>query len=300
MNAVRIVLLLLAVMMVLLRYTADAQEDVLRPNGRGTDARVQQDDAPVIRVPGPILRVGIEGGLTYATLSRTIDGILPTSPYSIASSGSGVDVMYGVYAEVELSPMIALGMRLMVDNRRISATRDGLLQDCLILDEYGVPQSVSVVSLRGEYERTQSFVTFTPLLRLSITDRLFAQVGSTIQLPTSKISTAFTLTIPDSEPCSFNYGQPDSTKVSTSTSEETDYPALRLGLDVAIGYRIPLFDGLELVPRVGYQFMLSSFDGEAEGIDYSREYSDPPPRAYTSTASMMNHLQASLSLWFRL
>ncbi len=300
--------LLLLIIAVVGRFTSHAQEDVLRPNGRDRTTPDEINMAPEYGAagpgtagkPGPVIRVGFETGLNYSMLSRTVDGIIDTSPFALTRSGSGVSVLYGLYAELQLSPSVALGLRMMVDPKKVYASRDGILQDCVILDEYGVPQQTTVASMSGDFKQSQMFVALTPTVRVSITDRLFAQVGPTIHIPISHIKSTFTLVIDPDDQCLFNFGKPNASKTSTTEDESTEHPAIRIGLDAALGYRFPLSESIDLVPRAGFQLMFTTFDNATSGVDASRELTDPPARAYTASGASLNALQASVSLWFRL
>lgn len=285
--------------------SAFGQEDVLRPNGRGGVAATAEGsaasiDRPRQSGPGLVLRGGIEAGLGVNFFQRTIEGILPTSPVGLLSSGSGISPLYGVYAEIELSPTVSLGLRMMVDHKSVSGSKSGLLQDCIVNDAYGNPTQVTTASLSGEFTQSLTFFTFTPVVRFDLMDNFFAQVGPTIHLPTQNAQATTTLTIDPSDQCSFNFGQPNESKVNTTTAEDANIPAMRIGLDAAVGYRLPIADGIELVPRVGYQLMITSFDNESSGTDATRELTDPPVRDFIARPATLNSLQASIALWFRL
>lgn len=307
MHMVRGVLLLLMVAVVG-RFTSYAQEDVLRPKGRertstdvvNTAAEYGNAGPGTAGTPGPVIRVGVEAGMNYSMMSRTVNGIIETSPLSLTRSGTGVSVLYGLYAELELSPSVALGLRMIVDPKKVGSSRAGILQDCVVLDEYGVPEQVSVASMRGELNQTQTFIAIAPNVRVSITDRLFAQVGPTIQMPVNHIKGTVTYVIDPDDPCLFNFGQPNASKTNTIDGESLDHPSMRVGLDAALGYRFPLSDNIDLVPRAGFQLMFTPFDNATTGVDGSRELTDPPVRAFTASGALLNSLQASVSLWFRL
>ncbi|MBU3742032.1 MAG: PorT family protein [Candidatus Kapabacteria bacterium] len=289
-------------------HLALAQEDVLRPNGRGntppprSTASEPKAEAVASAGEGLVFRGGIEGGVNYSMASRTFVGLYDNSPYSVFAAGTGLAFTYGVYAEVELSPTVALGIRMYVDNKEFGDTKSGLLQDCLITDQFGTPIQVTVTPMTGEYTQTADYFSFTPLLRFSLNDNLFAQIGPTIQLPTGNVVTNLTQTIDPDEECSFDFGLPTESKVRTGRSESTpdEVPALRLGLDAAIGYRIPVGSGLEFVPRLGYQFMFTDMDNASGGVDTSRENTEPPARNFTVTGTTLNSLQFSIGFWFRM
>ncbi|MBU3700265.1 MAG: hypothetical protein FGM33_09725 [Candidatus Kapabacteria bacterium] len=281
-----------------------AQEDVLRPNGRvnitptaeeSSSARERRSASAEL-----VVRGGIEGGLGLNMYSKTISGIISTSPLSVFSSGTGVSPTYGVYAEIGITPTMSVGLRMMVDQKSVTGSKDGLLQDCIVNDEYGVPVRVTVASFRGEFTNVQTFFAFTPVLRFDLADNFFAQVGLPIHLPTENQQITSTQTIDPSDECFFNLGLPNQSKVNTVRTEETIYPSVRFGLDAAVGYRLPIGEGLELVPRIGYQLMFTPFDNESTGTDGTRASTDPPARDFVANAASLHSLQATIALWFRL
>jgi hypothetical protein len=188
---------------------------------------------------------------------------------------------------------------MMVDQKSVSGSKSGLLQDCETFDPYG-NSTFSVASMSGEFTQSLTFFTFTPVVRVDLMDNFFAQVGPTIHLPTQNAQSTVTLTIDPSDQCSFNFGQPNESKVNTVSTEDDNIPALRVGLDAAIGYRFAIADGMELVPRIGYQLMITSFDNESSGTDPTRASTDPPARDFIARPATLNSLQASIALWFRL
>lgn len=287
------------------QMAAFAQEDVLRPNGRGTSSppsatepvRTSDEQAPESRL---ILRGGIEAGLGLHMYGKTVEGVIATSPLTMFNEGAGLTPLYGVYAEVELTPSVALGIRMMVDEKTVNGEKSGLLQDCVIFDQNGVPVQVSVTSMKGEFTQTLTFFTLTPLVRFDIAGGLFAQIGPTIHLPAGKLQSTTTFTIDSGEDCFFDFGQPTQSKQFTANAETDNIPIIRLGLDAAIGYRFDVGNNLELVPRIGYQWMLTPLDNEETGVDLSREITDLSVRNYVARPASLHSLQVSLALWYRL
>lgn len=299
-------LVTVCLLIVVTHVTALSQEDVLRPNGRAKSSGaapsgvVTPDEPPAIPRSGPVIRGGVEGGLGLNMLSKSISGVIETSPLGMFTSASGVSALFALYAEIELSPSISLGLRVTDDEKYVYGSATGLLQDCLVTDANGTPLQVTVTSMSGEFTQTISYVALNPLVRIGLSDNLFVQVGPTVLLNASSLRAETTLTIDPDEECSFNFGQPNQSKVSSTVAEDADLPGMRLGLDAAIGYRLPIGGGFEIVPRLGYQMMFTPIDKESTGLDTSREATLPPARTFVAGAATLNSLQASLSLWFRL
>jgi len=275
-----------------------AQEDVLRPNGRPGDASSSSGRSK--KGKGLTWRLGLEAGINYSMASRDITGLIETSPLLAFSTGSGISPLFGIYAEVELTPSIAIGTRVLYDMKSFGNTKSDATLDCIILDEYGVVVNASTANLNAEYTQTVNYVTINPLIRWSVADRFFVHLGPVLQFATSDIETKIVQTMDDGEICRFNFGTPDSSTTFTSTGTDPADPSFRVGLDLGLGYRIPLTKTIDLVPRVGYQFMFTPYGKEETGIDASNAIMSPPERTYTATAPTLHSLQASLSLWFSL
>jgi hypothetical protein len=232
--------------------------------------------------------------------SRDITGPIATSPLLAFSSGSGISPMFGIYTEVELSSSFAIGARVLYDMKSFGNTKTDATLDCIIIDEYGSIVNTSTANLNTEYTQTINYVTINPLIRWSVADRFFVHIGPVLQFAASDVETELIQTMDDGEICRFNFGTPDSSMTLTTTTTEAADPSFRVGLDLGIGYRIPLSKTIDLVPRVGYQFMFTPYGKEEVGTDASNAIMSPPERPYTATAPMLNSLQASLSLWFTL
>lgn len=274
-----------------------AQEDVLRPKGRpgAVESGKRKSSSK-----GLTWRLGLEAGINYSMASRDITGPIATSPIMAFTSGSGISPLFGIYAEVEVSSSIAIGARVLYDMKSFGNTKTDATLDCIILDEYGSIINTSTANLDAEYTQTINYVTINPLIRWSVADRFFVHLGPVLQFAASDVETKIVQTMDAGEICRFNFGTPDSSTTFSSTGTEAADPSFRVGLDVGLGYRIALSKTIDLVPRVGYQFMFTPYGKEETGIDASNAIMDPPERTYTATAPMLNSLQASLSLWFTL
>lgn len=294
--------LLLCCVLLVQQLPAIGQEDVLRPNGRArssSSSSSPEQTIPADDEPGLVIRGGIEGGMGINLYQKSIEGILSTSPLSLFESGSGLSPLSGVYAEVEVSPTFALGLRVMSEEKVVDGSKNGLLQDCIVTDEYGTPTQITVVLMSGEFTQTITYITITPTARFNVMNNVFVQVGPTIHLPEGDLRTTTTFTIDPADQCFFNFGQLDQSKVRTVTDVDSN-PSMRVGLDVAIGYRLHIGNNFEIVPRLGYQLMVTPLDSETTGEDPTRINTDPPARSFVARGASLNSLQATLALWFRL
>lgn len=274
-----------------------AQEDVLRPKGRpgAVESGKRKSNSK-----GPTWRLGLEAGINYSMASRDITGPIATSPFLAFSSGSGISPLFGIYAEVELSSSIAIGARVLYDMKSFGNTKTDATLDCIVIDEYGSIVNASTANINTEYTSTINYVTINPLIRWSVADRFFVHLGPVLQVAASDIQTEVTNTMDADEICRFDLGLPTESTQRTGRDTVAADPSFRVGLDLGIGYRIALSKTIDLVPRVGYQFMFTPYGKEETGIDGTNAIMSPPERPYTATAPTLHSLQASLSLWFTL
>lgn len=300
---VTIVTLVTLVTIVTMASTVFAQEDILRPAAKRqpTDKVPPSGDTIIVfdlQVRERLfLRVGAEGGINLNVASRDVTGILATSPYMVYETGSGVSPLAGLYAEVDVARSVAVGMRVLYDVKSYGATKDDVIEDCPNYDPLtGYAIGYTFAALSSTYETSRTYMTINPLVRWSPVARLFLQIGPVLQVAVGNTTTTLTETMDDDEDCRFSNG----TELGTSRTESSIGPAdpsMRFGIDAGIGYMIPLAPWLDLVPRVGYQWMFTEADKPRSGLDDSSQYSIGSV-TYTSSEALLRSLQASLSLWF--
>ena len=270
--------------------TATAQEDVLRPNGRPGSAPATSSSSG----KGLPFILGLEAGANFNFFSQTIDGTWDESPYNVYGDGFGVSPLIGIYADISLSESFGIGVRILYDMKSFGNTQDEALLDCFIED-----QGYTVAPVSVEYTESVSYVTINPVLRWQETPQFFVHFGPVIQFAVDSLSNTTTFTVDESEACRFFYGTPqESTTLTTEGSAAAD-PSTRFGIDVGLGYRIPLSSTIDLVPRLGYQLMFTPYSQEVEFLDDSRANTIGFTPA-TATSQTLNSLQLSLSLWFNL
>lgn len=291
-------LLLLAAFLVTSAAITAQDEDVLRPNGRPAHLSASKKAGP--RTASPFT-IGVEGGLNLSFFGQNVNGALSTSPLQVFGSGSGIAPFASFFVDVALSDRIGLQARVAYDAKSYGNSEDGIV-DCSVRDENGDIVGVTDAGVNSEYTSKISYITFTPSIRIEPVDRLVILAGPTFQVRSSSLIRTLTQTVLDGESdCYFNYGTPEQSKTFTSSDTlDTDLQETRIGLDVSIGYRIPLSSQIDLVPRVGYQWMLTRLGPDPDPIaDDSREVTQGV-QAVTFTDLSLNSLQAVLGLWIRL
>ncbi|MBK6292372.1 MAG: PorT family protein [Ignavibacteria bacterium] len=280
-----------------------AQEDVLRPSRKrqptdkvppAGDTVAAREQRPVRR---PFLRVGVEGGINLNTASRDVTGTLATSPYMVYETGGGVSPLAGLYVELDVARSVAVGVRVLYDVKSFTARKEDVIEDCPIYDPLsGYAIGYTFAALSSEYETTLTYFTISPLVRWSPVARLFIQCGPVVQFAAGNSTTTLTESMDEGEDCRFDNG----TELSTTRTESSTGPAdpdVRFGIDAGVGYMIPLAPWLDLVPRLGYQWMFTPFTEQTTGLDDTSQYSTGLT-TYTATEGVLRSLQASLSLWF--
>ncbi len=276
---------------------ASAQEDVLRPNGRpGATPKKRSHSSGT----GAIWRLGLEAGINVNSSSRDVTGASQSSIYNTFASASGISPLFGVYVEAELSSVIALGARFLYDMKNVSGSKTDAFRDCSILDPYTGTTIVSA-PISASFENSLSYITINPVVRVTLADRLFLHAGPVIQFAASQLESSLTQSVSESEQCRFVDADGNFTLTSiTSTGSEDANPSTRFGLDAGIGYRIAITPKIDLVPRLGYQFMFTEYASGANVLDDTQAQTNPPARNVSISTGSLNSLQASLSLWFSL
>lgn len=273
--------------------TAWTQEDVLRPQGK-----------PIIptgtttvhrRSSGVTWRLGFEAGANLNFASQEINGSHARSPINVFRSGMGVSPLLGIYAEVQATNNISIGARFLYDKKSSSNTETNAEEDCTLLGT----GNLSLAQIDSKYEASITYFTFNPLVRFSFADRFFVQFGPVLQFAATDMVTTYTRTVDAEEECRFIDGSPEGAMSAVGTVTDKADPSLRVGLDLGVGYRIPISPRIDLVPRIGYQMMLSPIAKGGESVDATRALTlGVVPITFGD--AMLSSLQMSLSIWFTL
>ena len=116
-----------------------AQEDILRPSGKGRSADKVPSSGDTSATTQPrgkasskpiVIRIGFEGGINHNNTSHDVTGTLATSPYMVYESGSGVSPIAGLYAEIEVTRTISIGLRILYDTKVFTGQKDDVIEDC--------------------------------------------------------------------------------------------------------------------------------------------------------------------------
>lgn len=294
----RPILIMVTALAITSMHVTAQDEDVLRPNGRPAHLSASKKAGPRSASP---FTIGIEGGMNLSFFGQNINGALSTSPLQVYADGTGIAPFASFFVDVALSDRIGLQAKVAYDAKSYGKTSDALI-DCVVLDEYGNETQVTTASISSDLSSKITYVTFTPLLRIEPVDRLVILAGPTFQVRASAETSTLTQTITDeNSDCYFNFGSPLQSKTQTfSDTADTGLEETRIGLDLSVGYRFPLSPSIDLVPRVGYQWMFTPpAPDTAPFEDQSRARTDGI-RVVTATDRYLNSLQAVLGLWIRL
>lgn len=267
-------------------------EDVLRPNGRPAGELEGASSSSSKKLKWVF---GIEAGMNANIFNGALEGTWENSPLNMLQNGSGFSPLFGLYVEVPLSSSISVGMRMLYDPKSFGNAVDNAEEQCYD----ATTDSYSLALLTSEFEESITYITLNPLIRWEPVDRFFVQVGPALQFAIDSVQSTTTKTINEDEICRFNLGTPDESRVQTTESTGAPDNSFRAGIDIGVGYRMQLGDKIDLVPRVGYQWMLTPYAKDQEGVDASQmNINGAVPITFTNIT--LSSIQASLSLWFHL
>ncbi len=286
--------------LLVLSVSVSAQEDVLRPKGRKKpqgDTAETKDLQVRDKASAKKFRIGAELGINYNLASRLVEGTLPTSPYMVLESGSGVSPFAGLYVEMIVRPSVSIGLRMFYDVKYFGDEKTDVIEDCPIVEPIsGYVIGYKLSSLNATYTTSVKYLTFNPLVRFVSPIGLFVHVGPSIQFSLGNISTSLVERMDVTEDCRFEIRSVLSNERVTTESIQPS-PSLRIGLDVGVGYTIPLSSGFELVPRIGYQLPITAYGESQNETDDTSQYSNGIA-PFTLSAGSLQSFQASLSVWF--
>jgi hypothetical protein len=267
-------------------------EDVLRPNGRPAGEQAAASSSSSKKLQWVF---GIEGGINANIFNGSLEGTWENSPVNMLQNGSGFSPLVGLYVEVPLSSSISIGMRMLYDPKTFGNAVDNAEEQCYD----ATTDSYSLALLTSEFEESITYITLNPLIRWEPVDRFFIQIGPALQFAIDSVQSTTTKTINEDEICRFNLGTPDESRVQTTESTGSPDNSFRAGIDIGVGYRVQLGDKIDLVPRVGYQWMLTPYANDQEGFDASQaDINGILPITFTNIT--LSSIQASLSFWFHL
>ncbi len=284
-------------LVVCLSLTASAQdEDVLRPRGSNSSNARRGSSSSSSSTP---IIFGIEAGVNYNMFSQTMSGLVPDSRFALNQSGSGISPFVGAFVDIEVARNLGVQIKLAYDQKKFSNSKDAI-RDCGVVDQLTGITTVVDANITGEYTNTISYIDLTPQLRWNITPELVFLIGPTAHFQLGNGSGTYTETVSSDGQCFYNPGTPQQSKTITATVDSLATIAPRFGIQLDLGYKIPLSNSISLVPKVGYQYMFTKIANDGILQDDSKALSTGVSPDVSITDITLHSLQFTLGLWFQL
>lgn len=284
-------------LVVCLSLTASAQdEDVLRPRGSNSSNARRGSSSSSSSTP---IIFGIEAGVNYNMFSQTMSGLVPDSRFALNQSGSGISPFVGAFVDIEVARNLGVQIKLAYDQKKFSNSKDAI-RDCGVVDQLTGITTVVDANITGEYTNTISYIDLTPQLRWNITPELVFLIGPTAHFQLGNGSGTYTETVSSDGQCFYNPGTPQQSKTITATVDSLATIAPRFGIQLDLGYKIPLSNSISLVPKVGYQYMFTKIANDGILQDDSKALSTGVSPDVSITDRTLHSLQFTLGLWFQL
>lgn len=271
-------------------------EDVLRPKGRpdgnGSQANTRQSKSKSSKNPWSY---GVEVGPNANIFSQSMSGLQKDSRLSVFENGFGRDFFLGLCVDYKLSDNTGIQFIVAYDQKDFSNSKDA------IRDAIRPDNSVVDASVTGNYVTRISYLTITPQYRWNITPETFLLVGPTIHLKSGNASQSFLEQINSPEDVYYSFGTPNQSKVIVANTDNLDANSTRVGLEIDFGYKYQLTPKLSLVPKVGFQYMVTAFGKDEEAVDDTKYYTTPPfpgTVPVTATSKALHSLQFSIGIWY--
>ncbi len=260
---------------------AYAQEDVLRPGttGGGASSSSSGRSSSSSRTP---ISIGVDLGVNYNMFSQNTDYLGAITYREVFESGSGFSPFFDAYLDVGLSRSIGVQLKLSYDMKNFS---NSVENDELCPDPLGGSEMVTV---DNDWDVTSvSYVGIAALLRVNITENFIATIGPTVHFAAGDPQNEIQRTILTPGTCLFTSTQSKEVAVTDTIDNAL---STRVGLDMALGYKIPLTSSIDLLPKVGFQYFFSKFTEEEE----------LPSGDMTDASTKLHSLQLSIGVLFGL
>jgi hypothetical protein len=265
-------------------------EDVLRPNGRpdGMSSSSSSSSIPIM--------FGIEGGLQYNMMSQPVSGFRESSPFHTFEEGAGFSPYVAIMADIGLSSTVGIQLRAAWDAKSFSNSFTAEY-DC----EDVVSGAVPIASIKQDFSGSITYVNVGMSLRWNITPQLVFLAGPVASFRSGPLKQTLDEEVLSPEECYFNFNTPEQSKTQSQTIEDSTATSSRYGLEVSLGYMIPLSSSISLVPRVEYQYMFTPFydNPDTPFTDASAPVNYGVQTGTVSDASL-NSLRFVLGLWITL
>lgn len=242
---------------------AYAQEDVLRP-GTIREGSLSSPSAgrssSSSRMP---IALGVDLGVNYNIFSQNVDYMGTSTAYKVFESGAGFSPFFDIYLDMGIAQSLGVQLKLSYDMKNFSHDMNNE-ETCFVQDEIGVVGDTTAVVENNWDVTSVSYAGIAALLRINITDSFIATIGPTVHFAISEPESELTRTVLSPDSCYFNFGLPTQSKQISSKDTLDNGVSARVGIDVALGYKIPIARSIDLVPKVGFQYFFSNFTEEVE------------------------------------
>jgi hypothetical protein len=272
------------------------EEDVLRPRGKSA-AEIAAEESSGSRAASPGIRwaIGLELGANYNMFSQDITGTVPNSKFNILKSGSGIAPFGGWIVDIGFTNTIGAQLRVLYDIKDNSNSGDAQL-DCPS-SVIGEPPANTDVNV--EYEDKYTYTTVEALFRYNILSNLMLTAGPSFHFLRGKPTSRYKEKIISEGECYYNFGTPQQSKEAEVTEEPDNLTKNLVGIDIGLGYSIPLSNAMTLIPRIGYQHIFTKVAPSSEGVDNSRAFTTGTV-PITANNAHVRSLQLSAMLMFNL
>jgi|GEM_PF-1098462 len=248
-----------------------AQEDVLRPNGRtqtSVGAQSGVASAPASSGHSGVFALGLEAGLGVNFFSQNLPSVLNGNVEqfrNVLGSGNGLGGYIAGILDYGISDNIGLQLRLGYQSGSFSNKGD---IDSILGFHTATQQLVSTKQNWDWKVTNVSYFTTELNVRINATPELSFTFGPILQVLVGQTPVnSITQTIISPDFMYFVQGT-DLVKTVTNSGEFSGFTKTRLGLDIAASYKFNLSHSWALVPRLGFQYMITKMaDGEtAQGV----------------------------------
>ena len=270
-----------------LTQTASSQENVLHPKSPATE------EAPIIQ-EGKYRTVsfGIEAGLNYNMYSQDLSWFpeVPLSVYNVYEKGTGISPYFAFLIDFPIGSNLGIQAKLAYDMRSMDNTYTGFRD----FTEFN-SGSIYDAEVKAENKITGADISISALLRYNITNEFVLTVGPMVSIPAGDYTQELTQTsLTEGVYFWDTFGNFSSVLVE---SDEIADVKTRIGIDLGLGYEIPLSSNLKLVPSIRLNYMFSNFHGDMYMLDDTRQSLYGEADLFR-TDSKLHHLKFGLALWF--
>ncbi len=313
----RFQLLFLTCALVCVPFLRAQEEDVLRPHGRPlTDA--QRSAFSWTNHPEKVpIALGIYGGININSFSQNVEYALQPrvdQPLeTVLTTGSGTSLLLGALLDYTVSPTVAVQLRLEYDAKNFSNSQRGAI-DAVDQNSFAFTAPVT-----AQYTWKVNALNIEPTVRVNLDEHLFLSLGIPIALQMGDWSRTDVMTF-DTTGVFWTTTYGDKTyllsdsltsmsRVVNQGNQITPAAAnadvgkantLRIGVVPGVGYLVPINRSMALALELRYQYMLTALHSDFVAYDYVRLPTNITPTEVDFSKAMLNSLQLTVGLWFKL